>query len=91
MKVLTNRFMRRLLLTALLILSVVSSVFAKDWRGIVPLYSTRETVEALLGPPPQPPTQTSTLNSDQWIYFLNEGEVYIVFANDELLKESECH
>lgn len=83
--------MRRLLLTALLSLSAVSSVFAKDWRGIVPLYSTRETVETLLGPPPLPPPDRSyTLNTGRSIYFLDEGEVYIVFADDEFLKGRNC-
>lgn len=35
----------------ILLLLLVVPVNAKDWRGIKPLYSTREDVERLLGPP----------------------------------------
>jgi hypothetical protein len=34
------------------LLCLVSSSDAKDWRGIVPLHSTRVDVEKLLEPPP---------------------------------------
>lgn len=50
-------------LCAALFLSVTSD--AKDWRGIVPLHSTRADVENLLGEPPPPPKDGSrvyTLN-----------------------------
>jgi hypothetical protein len=66
---------------------------AKDWRGIKPLHSTREDVERLLGEPPPPPKDGSrayTLNKGRSIYFLDEGEIYIVFAEDETLAAADC-
>ena len=83
--------MGRLVPMALLFLVSASSVAAKDWRGILPLHSTREDVEALLGPPPQPPENRSyTLNKGRSIYFLDEGEVYIIFADGQLLTSGHC-
>jgi hypothetical protein len=68
-----------------------SSVAAKDWRGILPMHSTRADVEALLGPPPPPPADRSyALHPGRYIYYLDEGEVYIVFADAEFLKERNC-
>jgi hypothetical protein len=66
---------------------------AKDWRGLVPLHSTRADVEKLLGEPPPPPadgTRTYTLSKARSIYFLDEGEVYIVFAEEEVGAAVEC-
>ena len=84
--------MRRLLPIILLVMVSTSSVAAKDWRGILPMHSTREDVEALLGPPPPPPEDRSyTLNKSRSIYYLDEGEVYIVFAGDEFLKQNNCN
>ena len=83
--------MRRVLPIVLLVLLASSSIAAKDWRGILPMHSTREHVIALLGPPPQPPEgRAYTLHSGRSIYFLDEGEVYIVFADEDFLKESKC-
>lgn len=65
----------------------------KQWRGIIPLQSTRENVEELLGPPPPPPTDGTriyTLNKGRSIYFLDEGEVYIVYAEPELPGTANC-
>ena len=86
-----ERNMRRLLLITLLVLVSISSVAAKDWRGILPLHSTREHVEALLGPPPPPPeNRIYTLHKGRSIYYLDEGEVYIVFADEEFLVSNNC-
>jgi hypothetical protein len=66
---------------------------AKDWRGIVPLHSTRADVEKLLGPPPLPPsdgTQIYSLNAGRSIYRLDEGEVYIVYANENTEGWKNC-
>jgi len=83
--------MRRLLLCALLVLVYASSVAAKDWRGILPLHSTRAEVEALLGrPPSRPPDHSDKLHPGRSIYYLDEGEVYIVFADEEFLKRHSC-
>jgi len=53
-----NSTVRRLLLNmkltafiATVVLLTAASSYAKDWRGIVPLHSTRADVERLLGPP----------------------------------------
>jgi hypothetical protein len=75
----------------LLILGVVSE--AKDWRGIIPLHSTREDVEKLLGPAHPPPSDGSwfyTLHEGRSIYHLDEGEVYIVFTNGKDPKWVDC-
>ena len=83
--------MRRLLPITLLVLVTTSTALAKDWRGILPMHSTREDVEALLGPPPPPPEDRAyTLHKGRSIYFLEEGEVYINFADEEFLKNNNC-
>src|SRR5688572_12245773 len=75
------------LIAALVFLMVsASSLTAKGWRGIVPFHSTREQVKTLLGEPPPPPengTRFYTLNEGRYIYFLEDGEVYIVFAQED--------
>ena len=43
--------LRRAFLAAALLVASAFCVHAKDWRGIVPLYSTRSDVERLLGKP----------------------------------------
>jgi hypothetical protein len=66
---------------------------AKDWRGIVPLQSTRADVEKLLGPPPPPPsdgTQIYSLNAGRSIYRLDEAEVYIVYASENTEGWNDC-
>src|SRR5687767_10925665 len=65
-----------------MVLIAATSVAAKDWRGILPMYSTRADVEALLGPPPVP-AGGYALSKGRSIYFLDEGEVYITFAEQE--------
>lgn len=73
--------MRKLILIISLVLIAASSVAAKEWRGILPMHSTRADVEALLGPPPPSPGHY-ILHKGRSIYFLEEGEVYITFAED---------
>src|ERR1041384_5570844 len=43
--------MNRIMLNLFLLIVVCSNAQAKEWRGIVPLHSTRTDVERLLGPP----------------------------------------
>lgn len=62
---------QRLITLCFLMLVCVSAGSAKAWRGIVPLHSTREDVERILGEP-------SRLD---YIYDLDEGTVRIVYAN----------
>ena len=64
-----NGLMHRTVLIMVLVFGSAGSLAAKDWRGILPLHSTREDVERLLGPPQNP----------GWIYVLEDGEVRIVF------------
>src|SRR5688572_16571330 len=75
-----------------ILLISATSLAAKDWRGILPMHSTRADVEALLGPPkPPPPDRAYILHKGRSIYVLEEGEeVYIVFAEDELPAAGEC-
>ena len=82
--------MRRLLPCALLVLVYASGIAAKDWRGILPMHSTRADVEALLGqPPPPPPNRVYTFHTGRYVYYLDEGEVYIVFYDAKFLNR-EC-
>lgn len=75
---------KRLVLIVLVVLSAALNVAAKDWRGILPMHSTREQVEGLLGPPPPPPKDRGyTLHERLSIYFFDEEEVYIFYAEAE--------
>jgi hypothetical protein len=57
---LVSRSCNRSLTGCLLILLVLAiPLKAKEWRGIDPLYSTREDVERLLGPPTMGRSDTS--------------------------------
>jgi hypothetical protein len=85
--------MLRLIVVAALAFGFASEICAKDWRGLMPLRSTREDVEKLLGEPPSAPkdgTRSYTLNKGRSIYFVDEGEVYIVFAEDLFEGPREC-
>jgi hypothetical protein len=77
----------KLISSVFLILVLTRFVDAKEWRGIVPLHSTRADVEKLLGPQLPPPTFNNTrmynLNSSWAIYFLPEGEVWFNFVDEK--------
>ena len=62
------------LTTIILTLSDTSN--AKEWRGIIPLHSTRADVTRLLGPSPD-------ANNIRAKYLLEKEDVYIVFSSDE--------
>ena len=77
-----NASVRKLILIISMVLIAATSVAAKDWRGILPMHSTRADVEALLGPPPPPPANRAyVLDKGRSIYFLDEGQIYIDFAD----------
>lgn len=61
---------------AAIILSLSESSSAKDWRGIIPLHSTRADVTRLLGPSPD-------ANSVRARYVLEKEDVYFVFTSDQ--------
>jgi hypothetical protein len=87
------RFMLHAIFFVCMLLCLGRNSHAKDWRGIVPLHSTREDVEKLLGPPPPPPsdgTQIYSLHAGRSIYRLDEGEVYIVYANGNIPDWNDC-
>jgi len=66
---------------------------SQGWHNIVPLHSTRKDVEKLLGPPPPPPndgTRIYILSPYGAIYFLEEGEVHIVYERKDDTAKSSC-
>jgi hypothetical protein len=73
------RFMKtlfKLLFLAAIILCLSQSSNAKDWRGLIPLHSTRDDVIRLLGPSPGG-------NDIRVTYSLEKEDVHIVFSSDE--------
>lgn len=60
----------------LLLISAVLT-YAKEWRGITPLYSTRDDVERLLGKPTMPPN-----DSDYYFYDLKDVIAEVWFEAD---------
>lgn len=66
----------RMILVCVL-LSKTAPTEAKEWRGIVPLNSTRADVERLLGPP-----VSDTLSGPcQCLYKLEDATVHVIYAN----------
>lgn len=59
----------------LLILLAYEQVEAKDWRGIIPLHSTRADVERLLGSPADPSKELAA------VYQLEKEVVSIFYAS----------
>ncbi|HKR60900.1 MAG TPA: hypothetical protein VJS64_14355 [Pyrinomonadaceae bacterium] len=74
------------------LLTLPAVCFGKEWRGITPMRSTREDVERLLGPPPPSKVGTKTNSPDKGrsTYFLDEGQVDIVFAGPEIPLAAYC-
>ena len=58
------------------ILMIGADCKARDWRGIVPLHSTKTDVERLLGSPAES-------NDIRSIYHLENEDVYVVFSNNQ--------
>jgi hypothetical protein len=82
-----------ILLSVFILLFLSSISQAKEWRGLVPLHSTRKDVEKLLGLPPPPPddgTMIYTLGETRSIYFTDEGKVFISYATQEFLERVGC-
>lgn len=78
--------MNLLKLTTIILMVWVSNVGtqAKEWRGIVPLHSTRADVEGLLGPPLHHFAEARSL------YVVDHADVEIVFADRSLHDSEHC-
>lgn len=64
-----------------------------DWRGIVPLHSTRADVERLLGPPPPRPKDSTILYTPgpaSSYYFFENEDVSILYMTDQLAERTGC-
>jgi hypothetical protein len=62
-----------------LALIVGNNAFAKEWRGIIPLHSTRADVEKLLGPPPNDEAALYQPSDNRSIHNLDEEVVTIFY------------
>jgi len=68
---------------SLLAIGSAQELAAREWRGLVPMRSTRSDVERVLGKPNDPRrgvTRSYDLHDGRSIYFSDYGEAYIVFA-----------
>lgn len=65
---------KKIIIAVFAALAMATLSQAKEWRGIVPLHSTRDDVIRLLGP-------TRDTNDLRSIYHLEKEEVYIVFSS----------
>lgn len=72
-----------------MIMVSAASVAAKDWRGILPMHSTREDVEAALGPPP-PSRNPDPANRNWSVYLFDDFEIYIHFITQDKLVQQNC-
>jgi hypothetical protein len=73
-------YVLKLFFMAVMLLSLAGVSSAKEWRGIVPLQSTRQDVTRLLGDP-------SDANSIRANYSLEKEDVYVAFSSDEANQE----
>jgi hypothetical protein len=70
------------LLTCFFFLLAVEVRSSKDWRGLVPLKSTRADVERVLGPPKQ------NIDKKALTYYLSDVVVLINFSGNPKCQES---
>lgn len=76
-EVIAMRVISKVAIGICLIVCSVTVVIAKDWRGIVPLHSTKDDVIRLLGQP-------TDISESRAKYHLKDEDVYIVFSSKEL-------
>lgn len=79
------RTIQRLSLLIVAMILPVVDVKAKEWRGIVPLHSTRADVEKILGAPATDPLTASC----KCLYQLKDEIVHVFYANGLACSESE--
>ena len=77
-----SAFMFRLVLILIVVLFSAGSSVAKDWRGILPLHSTRADVERLLGVP--------IPVHGREVYAFKEWQIFIEFAEKNSSDLAEC-
>jgi hypothetical protein len=78
-----NGLMYKVVFVVVLGVCSAGSLAAKDWRGFLPMHSTRAEVEGVLGPPHDPSkhgTNIVAVNNARVIYYLEEGEVHILYS-----------
>jgi hypothetical protein len=75
--------MCRLALILIVVVCSAGNLAAKDWRGILPMHSTRADVERLLGPP-------TTARPGLLSYEIEEGEILFILRNKEFPPVSDC-
>lgn len=74
---------RRLPIIAAIVLVAGIDVAAKDWRGLLPMHSTRADVVSLLGPATNPTT-------GRLLYSLEDASVLFMFADKAYLATGDC-
>jgi hypothetical protein len=75
---------RRLSIILAVVLLAASDVAAKDWRGLLPMHSTRADVINLLGLAPDPAPL------DRLFYPLDDADVLFMFADKASLATGNC-
>lgn len=68
----------------MVVLVAAIDVAAKDWRGLLPMHSTRADVINLLGP------AEGLAMADGWVYSLDDANVSFMFADKEYLARGDC-
>ena len=71
---------KQIILGVCVVLMSINSAYAKSWRGIEPLHSTRADVERLFGPPVDK-------MAGMWIYDFPEERAFISFSSGEPCEE----
>jgi hypothetical protein len=78
---------RRLTIIAAVVLLTAIAVGAKDWRGLLPMHSTRADVLSQLGPAIGNPNPAV---GDRWVYSLEDADVLFMFAGKGSLGTDVC-
>ena len=93
-QLLVESSMLKVFLISLIVIGYAQNLAAKEWRGLVPMRSTRADVERILGKPSDPRmgvTRSYSLHDGRSIYFSDYGEAYIVFAKmQEVMGHRSC-
>jgi hypothetical protein len=93
-KFLKGHTVLKIFFISLLAIGSAQELAAKEWRGLVPMRSTRSDVERILGKPNDPRrgvTRSYDLHEGRSIYSSDYGEAYIVFAKmQEVMGQRRC-